>query len=81
MALNRAVAVAETAGPEAGLEVIGGLELESYRYLHAARADFLRRLGRSSEARAAYQRALELTDSAPERRFIARRLAEVSEQP
>jgi len=52
--LNRAVAVAETAGPEAGLEAVAGLELESYRYLHSARADFLRRLGRPVEARAAY---------------------------
>lgn len=75
--LNRAVAVAETAGPEAGLEAVAGLELESYRYLHSARADFLRRLGRPDEARAAYQRAIELTDSTPERRFLARRLAEL----
>jgi len=81
--LNRAVAVAETAGLEAGLELIDGLELESYRYLHAARADFLRRLGRPSEARAAYERALELTDSPPEQRFLARRLADLgcTEQP
>jgi RNA polymerase sigma-70 factor, ECF subfamily len=76
--LNRAVAVAETDGPEAGLEAIEGLELDSYPYLHATRADFLRRLGRANEARTAYERALELTHSAPERRFLSRRLAEVT---
>jgi RNA polymerase sigma-70 factor (ECF subfamily) len=75
--LNRAVALAETAGPEAGLEATDGLELDTYPYLHAARADFLRRLGRSDEARAAYERALELAPSPPERRFLARRLAEL----
>jgi RNA polymerase sigma-70 factor (ECF subfamily) len=75
--LNRAVAVAETEGPAAGLEAIEGLELESYPHLHATRADFLRRLGREAEARAAYERALELTGSDPDRRFLARRLAEV----
>jgi len=75
--LNRAVALAETAGPEAGLEATQDLELDSYHYLHAARADFLRRLGRPDEARAAYERALELAPSPPERRFLARRLAEL----
>jgi RNA polymerase sigma-70 factor, ECF subfamily len=75
--LNRAVALAETAGPEAGLEATDGLELDTYHYLHAARADFLRRLGRPDEARAAYERALELAPSPPERRFLARRLAEL----
>jgi RNA polymerase sigma-70 factor (ECF subfamily) len=77
VALNRAVALAETRGPEAGLEAIDGLGLESYQYFHSARADFLRRLDRRDEARAAYQRALELTESPPERRFLARRLAEL----
>jgi RNA polymerase sigma-70 factor, ECF subfamily len=75
--LNRAVALAETAGPAAGLAATESLELEGYHYLHAARADFLRRLGRPDEARAAYERALELAPSAPERRFLARRLAEL----
>ena len=75
--LNRAVALAETAGPEAGLEATDGLELDTYHYLHATRADFLRRLGRPDEARAAYERALELAPSPPERRFLARRLAEL----
>jgi RNA polymerase sigma-70 factor (ECF subfamily) len=76
VALNRAVAVAETDGPEAGLEAIEGLDLNSYPYLHSTRADFLRRLGRVEEARAAYERALELAHSEPDRRFLARRLAE-----
>jgi RNA polymerase sigma-70 factor (ECF subfamily) len=75
--LNRAVAVAEAEGLDAGLAAIERLDLESYLYLHAARADLLRRLGRSTEARAAYGRALELVDSEPERRFLERRLAEV----
>ena len=75
--LNRAVAVAATEGPAAGLEAIEGLELDAYPHLHATRADFLRRLGREEEARAAYERALELTSSDPDRRFLARRLAEV----
>ncbi len=74
--LNRAVAVAETDGPEAGLRAIEGLELDSYPYLHSTRADFLRRLGRTAEARAAYERALELSHSEPDRRFLTRRLAE-----
>jgi RNA polymerase sigma-70 factor (ECF subfamily) len=74
--LNRAVAVAETDGPEAGLEAIDGLELEAYPYLHSTRADFLRRLGRADEARTAYERALELAHSDPDRRFLSRRLAE-----
>jgi RNA polymerase sigma-70 factor (ECF subfamily) len=74
--LNRAVAVAEVEGPEAGLELISGLdaELGSYPYLHATRADFLRRLERPEQARAAYERALELTQSEPDRRFLRRRL-------
>jgi RNA polymerase sigma-70 factor (ECF subfamily) len=78
VALNRAVAVAETEGPEAGLEAIETLELDSYPYLHSTRADFLRRLGRTAEARAAYERALELAHSEPDRRFLARRLAELA---
>jgi RNA polymerase sigma-70 factor (ECF subfamily) len=75
--LNRAVALAETAGPEAGLAAVEGLALDSYHYFHATRADFLRRLSRSDEARVAYERALELAPSEPERRFLARRLAEL----
>jgi RNA polymerase sigma-70 factor (ECF subfamily) len=73
--LNRAVAVAEVEGPEAALALLDRLELDGYRYLHAARADLLRRLGRADEARAAYARALALTSGAAERRFLERRLA------
>jgi RNA polymerase sigma-70 factor (ECF subfamily) len=75
--LNRAVALAEAEGPESGLKAIAGLELDGYQYLHATRADFLRRLGRVAEARVAYGRALELARSDPERRFLERRLAEL----
>jgi RNA polymerase sigma-70 factor (ECF subfamily) len=81
VALNRAVAVAMAYGPEAGLKLIDGLaergELESYHLMWAARADLLRRLGRFADALAAYERALELVGSTPERRFLARRVAEV----
>ncbi|MGH2913260.1 MAG: RNA polymerase sigma factor, partial [Solirubrobacteraceae bacterium] len=74
--LNRAVALAEAEGEQAGLAVIEGLEgLDDYHYFHAARADLLRRLGRPREARDAYERALALTDSDPERRFLAGRVA------
>jgi RNA polymerase sigma-70 factor (ECF subfamily) len=74
--LNHAVALAEAEGVEAGLAAIDGLhDLDSYHYFHAARADLLRRLDRPAEARAAYQRALELVRSEPERRFLARRVA------
>ena len=75
--LNRAVALAETGGPEAGLEAVDGLELDGYQYFHAARADFLRRLDRADEAREEYERALELAHAEPERRFLERRLAEL----
>jgi RNA polymerase sigma-70 factor (ECF subfamily) len=74
VALNGAVAQAEVEGPESALRTIEGLELEGYHYLHATRADFLRRLGRSEEARGAYRRALELVRSEPERRFLQRRM-------
>jgi RNA polymerase sigma-70 factor, ECF subfamily len=77
VALNRAVAIAEARGPEAGLSAIEGLDLDGYHYLHAARADLLRRLGRAEEARSAYRRALELVRSDAERRFLERRLAEL----
>jgi RNA polymerase sigma-70 factor, ECF subfamily len=78
VALNRAVALAEAEGPQAGLEAIDGIELEGYHYLHATRAELLRRLGRDRPAREAYVRALELVRSAPERRFLERRLGELS---
>jgi RNA polymerase sigma-70 factor, ECF subfamily len=75
--LNLAVAIAESSGPQAGLAAIEGLELDTYPYLHSTRAEFLRRLGRGAEARIAYERALELTRSEPDRRFLRRRLAEI----
>jgi RNA polymerase sigma-70 factor (ECF subfamily) len=75
--LNRAVAVAEAAGPEAGLALVDALDLDGYRYLHSTRADLLRRLGRAGEARCEYERALSLTEGEPERRFLERRLAEL----
>jgi RNA polymerase sigma-70 factor (ECF subfamily) len=77
--LNRAVALAEADGPDVGLRAIERLEpeLADYEYLHAARADLLRRLGRSADARVAYERALELVRSEPERRFLERRVREL----
>jgi RNA polymerase sigma-70 factor (ECF subfamily) len=82
VALNRAVAVAMRDGPQAGLELIDAIlargELADYHLAHAARADLCRRLGRTAEARESYQRALALTRQEPERRFLERRLQEVS---
>jgi RNA polymerase sigma-70 factor, ECF subfamily len=76
--LNRAVAVAMRDGPEAGLTLIDALlargELADYRLAHSARADLCRRLGRTADARAAYERAMALTQQEPERRFMERRL-------
>jgi RNA polymerase sigma-70 factor, ECF subfamily len=76
--LSRAVAVAEADGPEAGLEIVDGLELEDYRYLHSTRGELLRRLGRTAEARDAFGRALALADDAAERRLLERRLQELA---
>jgi len=75
--LNRAIAVAEIDGPEAGLALVDQLALHDYRYFHATRANFLRRLGRDSEAREEYTLALELTPTEPERRFLAERIDEL----
>ena len=75
--LNRAVAVAEAGDVEAALDLVERLELDSYHYLHATRAELLRRLERAGEARAAYDRALELVHSDAERRFLERRRAEL----
>lgn len=81
--LNRAVAVAMRDGPEAGLALVDGLlaggELDGYALAHSTRADLCRRLGRMREAGEAYARALEGTTQAAERRFLERRLREVSE--
>jgi len=80
--LNRAIAVAEVAGPEAALVIVERIdfepsELDHYCSLHSTRADLLRRLGRTIDARYAYGRALQLTRSEPERRFLKRRIAEL----
>jgi RNA polymerase sigma-70 factor (ECF subfamily) len=76
--LNRAIAVAEAEGTEAGLELVDRLDLDGYQYFHSTRADLLRRLGRAADSRAEYERALELAHAEPERRFLERRVAEVS---
>jgi RNA polymerase sigma-70 factor (ECF subfamily) len=80
--LNRAVAVAMRDGPAAGLELIEGIlsrgDLTDYHLAHAARADLYRRLGRAAEARSSYDRALALTTQEAERRFLEKRLREVS---
>ncbi len=76
--LNRAVAIAMSESPEAGLEAIERVEgLDEYVHLHSARADLLQRVGRADEAAAAYRRALDLTASPVERSFLERRLAEL----
>ncbi len=77
--LNRAAAVAMNEGPERGLELIDAIEgIDDYGPLHAARADLLRRLGRDREAAAAFERALELSANPAERRFLERRIGELS---
>ena len=76
--LNRAIAIAETEGPAAGLRIVDQLGLDDFRYLHSTRAELLRRLGRTDEAREAYRRARQLTDDGPERRFLERRLTELA---
>jgi RNA polymerase sigma-70 factor, ECF subfamily len=80
--LNRAVAVAMRDGPPAGLALVDAIlargDLLDYHLAHAARADLCRRLGRSADARASYQRAIALAKQEPERRFLERRVAELS---
>jgi len=80
--LNRAVAVAMEQGPLAGLALVDNLlqrgELQDYHLAHSARGEFCRQLGRFDEARRAYEKALSLTQQAPEKRFITRRLAELN---
>jgi RNA polymerase sigma-70 factor (ECF subfamily) len=79
--LNRAVALAMRDGPEAGLvcidAILGRGDLRDYRLAYAARAEFCRRLGRTAEAVAAFNKALALTKQEPERRFLERRIAEI----
>ena len=76
--LNRAVAIAEAEGPAAALAIVDGLDLPGYQYWHSTRAELLRRLGRTAEARAAYRSALDLARSLPERRYLERRITETS---
>lgn len=81
--LNRAVAVAMRDSPLAGLTLIDTIlargDLGNYHLIHAARADLCRRLGRTAESRVSYERALSLTQQEPERRFLERRLSELSD--
>jgi RNA polymerase sigma-70 factor, ECF subfamily len=76
--LNHAAALAEAGEVDAALALLDRLQLDSYHYVHATRAELLRRLGRDEEAGAAYERALELVHSDAERRFLERRLAELA---
>ncbi|HTX31234.1 MAG TPA: sigma-70 family RNA polymerase sigma factor [Solirubrobacteraceae bacterium] len=75
--LNRAVAVAQAGSAEQALQIVEQLTLSDYQYLHSTRGELLRRLGRTDEAREAFERALALARSARERRFLERRLAEL----
>ena len=81
--LNRAVAVAMRDGPAAGLALVEGIlargDLADYHLAHSVRADLCRRLGKAADARASYQRALSLARQEPERRFLERRLSELSQ--
>jgi RNA polymerase sigma-70 factor (ECF subfamily) len=80
--LNRAVAVAMRDGPAMGLQLVDDLltdgELANYHLAHAARADLCRRLGKYADARVSYEKALALTKQEPERRFLEKRLTELS---
>jgi RNA polymerase sigma-70 factor (ECF subfamily) len=73
VALNRAVAIAETEGPEQALRLVDDLDLDSYHLFHAVRADLLRRAGREAEATAAYDAAIARAENAAERDFLERR--------
>ena len=77
VALNRAVAVAELDGPEVALALVERLPLTGYHAWHATRADLLRRLGRSTEARAAYDAAMAATGNSAERAYLSRRRGEL----
>jgi RNA polymerase sigma-70 factor, ECF subfamily len=76
--VNRAVAVAEAEGAQTGLDLLDRVDLDGYRYYHAARAELLRRVGREPEAATEYTRAIALTPHGPELRHLERRLAEVA---
>ena len=73
--LNRAVAIAQAGRTAEALELVEGLDLDQYRYLHSTRAELLSRMGRAQEARTAYERALALGGTVAERRFLERRIA------
>jgi RNA polymerase sigma-70 factor (ECF subfamily) len=83
VSLNRAVAIGLADGPAAGLAALSDLDsnplLATYPYLASSRADFLRRLGRSDEARLAYEEALVLSENAAEREFLRRRLTDLAD--
>jgi RNA polymerase sigma-70 factor (ECF subfamily) len=79
--LNRAVAVAELAGPAVALRLVDGLELDRYHLFHAIRADLLRRLGRNEEAAVAYEKAIERTENDVERAYLASRRADLLAAP
>ncbi|WP_333737370.1 RNA polymerase sigma factor [Streptomyces sp. IBSBF 2806] len=81
VALNRAVAVAETEGPRPALDLVDALDLDGYRVWHAVRADLLRRLDRTAEAVRAYEAALALSESPAERAFLQRRRRDVLADP
>ena len=80
VALNRAVAVAQVSGPAAALELLNDLDLDRYQRYHAIRADLLRRLDRTIEAKDAYRAAIALTDNPSERRFLQRRIRALTAQ-
>jgi RNA polymerase sigma-70 factor (ECF subfamily) len=81
VALNRAVAVAETEGPGPALGLVDALDLQAYHVFHAVRADLLRRLGRTAEAAEAYETAAALTGSPAERAHLERRRRELPREP
>jgi RNA polymerase sigma-70 factor (ECF subfamily) len=78
VALNRAVAVAEVDGPQAGLDLVDTLDLDGYHLFHSIRADLLRRLGRTADAASAYEAAIAHTENASERTFLERRRQELT---
>ena len=77
MELNRAVAIAETGQVDQALELVDSLDLETYPHFHSTRAELLRRLERAGESRAAYEMAIALGPSQPEREFLERRRIEL----
>jgi RNA polymerase sigma-70 factor (ECF subfamily) len=76
--LNRAVAIAEADGADAGLDILARVDLDGYRYFHSARAELLRRAGRDGEAASEYDRAIALTPAGAELRHLQRRRSEVA---